>query len=144
SCVMLVGTGGFGHLTMFLQTATYVYLFVIGILVALHVEEIRALLSSLSNLALGALWTLGLGGLVIGPAATSYVDNVADGLLMMIDGFASALIIALCISSERAERLLMRPLPQFLGRISYSLYLTHAIVITALVHAVAGSLPLAV
>jgi peptidoglycan/LPS O-acetylase OafA/YrhL len=36
----------------------------------------------------------------------------------------------------------LAPVPRFLGRISYSLYLTHMIVMAAVIHAVAGALPL--
>jgi peptidoglycan/LPS O-acetylase OafA/YrhL len=52
-------------------------------------------------------------------------------------------MIALCVIGGAAERVLLARIPRFLGRISYSLYLTHLIVIAAVVHAFAGAVPLA-
>jgi peptidoglycan/LPS O-acetylase OafA/YrhL len=60
----------------------------------------------------------------------------------LTSGVAGTLLIALCMASPKARRFLkLRPL-QFLGRISYSLYLCHMIVIGILFRAMDGISPL--
>jgi peptidoglycan/LPS O-acetylase OafA/YrhL len=56
---------------------------------------------------------------------------------------ASAGWLLLALASQRTGALLRSVPLQFLGRISYSLYLVHAIVVLALVHLLYGRLPLA-
>jgi peptidoglycan/LPS O-acetylase OafA/YrhL len=143
TCVWLIGRGEVsGHVTTFVQTATYVYFFVVGILVATHADFIRSFLCSLPRWTLGCLWIIALTGLTFSPADTSHVAAIGNGLLLIISGLCAGVIIALCTTGGVAERFLLAPVPRFLGRISYSLYLTHMIVMAAVIHAVAGALPL--
>jgi peptidoglycan/LPS O-acetylase OafA/YrhL len=48
--------------------------------------------------------------------------------------FGTALWIVVALQSDVHQRLLTSVVPQWLGRIAYSLYLTHALVIVALVY----------
>ena len=91
---------------------------------------------------IGLLWILALTGLAIAPGDTSYVVGIQNGLLLLMNGVAAALIVALCTVGGRAESLLLSSVPKFLGRISYSLYLTHLVVIVSLLHLLGQSLPL--
>lgn len=144
-CIWLIGPAGIaGHVATFLQTATYAYFFVIGILVAIHADKICRFLGSLPRGALALMWVIALGGLSFSPTDTSHVATIGNGLLLMMSGLSAGLIIALCLIGGWAERLLMASAPRFLGRISYSLYLTHMIVMATVLHVVAGVWPLTV
>lgn len=54
----------------------------------------------------------------------------------------SALIIVLTLHSRRFQAFLQRPLLLYLGKISFSLYLTHMIVLEVIVRVLAGHIPL--
>jgi peptidoglycan/LPS O-acetylase OafA/YrhL len=146
-CILVVGEGALPtHVISWFQTGTYVYFFVIGILLATNADQVVAALRSLSRRITALLWVLALGGLTIAPPDTSHVGTSANGALLLVSGVAAGLIITLSISGGMAERVLTSPIPRYLGRISYSLYLTHIIVLASIVHALdaAWSLPAAV
>lgn len=143
ACILVVGNVSLPTLLVsWVQTGTYIYFFVIGILIAAHADRARARLESLPRVAIAVLWLLALVGLTIAPADTSRVSTLTNGMLLLVSGLAAGLIIALSIIGGRAERLLSARAPRALGRISYSLYLTHIIVIASVVHAFAGRWPL--
>lgn len=70
---------------------------------------------------LAFLWTASLVGLTFASADTSHVADVGASIFLLMSGLCAGVIIALCLIGGRAERLLVSPVPQFLGRISYSL-----------------------
>jgi len=144
ACIVIVGWGGLPGLALsWFQTGTYVYFFVIGIMLATRTDEIRARLTSWSKWAIAGLWIVALAALTLAPPDTSHVTTFGDGALLLVSGAGAGLMIALCVIGGAAERVLLARIPRFLGRISYSLYLTHLIVIAAVVHAFAGAVPLA-
>jgi peptidoglycan/LPS O-acetylase OafA/YrhL len=55
--------------------------------------------------------------------------------------FASGAIIVFALHS-RAQRWLDTPVPEYLGRISYSMYLTHGVVLFSMLILLAGRLPI--
>jgi peptidoglycan/LPS O-acetylase OafA/YrhL len=127
-----------------LLTAAYLQFFVSGILVARHrfavIDRVRTM-STLSRLALAvgslALYTHPWWMPTVGPSHVPMFD-----LELVLAGTVGLLLSA--IGSPRAVAVLCtRPL-QYLGRISFSLYLVHAIVLLALVHLFYGHLPVAV
>ena len=66
----------------------------------------------------------------------------APDIARLVWGAGAVGAIMLSLSSINAERaLLWRPL-QWLGRVSYSLYLTHIIILLTLVHLLDGRVPL--
>jgi peptidoglycan/LPS O-acetylase OafA/YrhL len=143
--VILVGQGALSsHVISWFQTCTYVYFFVVGILLANSAERVTEALSSLPQPMTALLWILALGGLTIAPSDTSHVAEVANGALLLVSGLAAGLIVALCISGGLAERVLLSAGPRFLGRVSYSLYLTHIVVLATVVHALSTTLSLPV
>jgi peptidoglycan/LPS O-acetylase OafA/YrhL len=125
-------------------TAVFLQFFVSGILLARHrsavIARVRAA-GTFSRLALAAgsllLYTHAWWMPTVGHAHVPLVD-----LECVLVGTVGLLVSALG-STGAAAVLCARPL-QYLGRISYSLYLVHAIVLLALLHLFYGRLPLAV
>lgn len=106
------------------QTARYGIFFVFGIVLAANVTKTQAVLGSSPKLR-AALWASAAALLCI-PYSKGYFDYAyALGALALL---------AVCISSPTAARWLRRPTLQGLGKISYSLYLVHLVVILSLVH----------
>jgi peptidoglycan/LPS O-acetylase OafA/YrhL len=141
ACVF--GLGHFdvaGRYATVISTGTYIYFFMVGIALATERARIEEQLKRVPRPALAALWALALAGLAIAPGDTSHVTTLPNGLLLLVNGIAAALLLALCTGSS----FLLARVPLFLGRISYSLYLTHVIVILAITHALAGMLPIQV
>ena len=127
-----------------LLTAAYMQFFVSGILLARHrsavIDRVRAA-STLSRLALAAasllLYTHPWWMPRVGHSQAPFFD------LECVLAGTIGLLVATIGSPRAAAVLCTRPL-QYLGRISYSLYLVHAIVLLALLHLFYGRMPLAV
>ena len=75
-------------------------------------------------------------------AALIYPTIASD--VPLIFGLGGLGIIALSLSSPRAQHLLAADPIMWLGRVSYSLYLVHLIVLEAAAHLLFGLLPLSV
>jgi peptidoglycan/LPS O-acetylase OafA/YrhL len=106
------------------ETARYSAFFVLGILLAQHpavLGSIRAPKAILWCLTFALLWI-------------PYVAGIVD-LAYAVGAF---LLIALCLQSAMAHTLLAHPVPHFLGKISYSLYLLHLPIILAFEHVMYG------
>jgi peptidoglycan/LPS O-acetylase OafA/YrhL len=137
----VVGTLAFAQLTPnvfdvgYDVTLRYLGFFVAGILLAQHRDAVLDRYRSLSSAGRASV---GLIALLLYtypfwmPTA-HHLDDVSSGA-----GSVGFLVVAL--GSRRAGRLLCtRPL-QFLGRISYSLYLVHVVLVLSLVHLLYGRL----
>lgn len=110
-------------------TFYYAPFFVMGCLLHLHAAAVRHFLQNRSTYFLAAL----------GMAAFALLNAGQDGLI----GLGAATTLALVLALPRLSALLnARPIA-WLGRISYSLYLTHLLVMAALFHVFArdGVLP---
>ena len=91
-------------------TAYFVVFFLMGTILADHRETIKSLLSQTSGFARGAAWLV----------AWCLMTRPTD----ILSGAGSIIIICLAISGSENSFLLKR-LPRWLGRVSYSLYLVH-------------------
>ena len=113
-----------------LFTVYFVAYFVLGILLATQRQRITLIVQALHPWLRRLLWLAAIAGLGVSRD--------------IVDGASAALIIALTIGSPGIQAWLCTPVLQWLGRISYSLYLTHVIVLLATIHLLYGTLPLAV
>jgi peptidoglycan/LPS O-acetylase OafA/YrhL len=104
--------------------ALYAFMFVLGMLVA----EIHRRWSP----ALGPrAFTVGLTGSIVVLLMARFVLGYGSPWALLSEGFASAAIIALVVTGPRGRvhDFLRRPMLRFLGRISYSYYLYHPLML---------------
>lgn len=111
-----------------LVTLHFVPFVLFGVVLALHGRLFVAVLGWLSPPARVVLWVAALLALTM----TTDIGNAAG----------SALLIALTLGSPAAQRRLAAPWLRWLGRVSYSLYLTHLLVLLTLLHLLNGQVPL--
>lgn len=132
--------GGSGDLPM---TLHYAGLFVLGMLLARDMPKLQALYSRFSASAKTLLWLLAVacythGTWLFPHSRLQHIPLYRDGLTAT----AVSLFIMFALSTSRFSTWLQsRPLV-FLGRISYSVYLYHAIILLSLVHLFYGKVPL--
>ena len=116
-------------------TVYYAWLFVLGAEIARHEGAVRAWLGNHRPMA----WGLAAFGLLV--SSYSYVES-PFGISTAFPFEIAAGALAVCaIGIPRLVAWLEAPLPQWLGRISYSLYLLHIPLITATVSLSVGLLP---
>ncbi|MDB5508028.1 MAG: putative acyltransferase [Hyphomicrobiales bacterium] len=111
-----------------LLTLYFAHCFAFGILLAIYKTEWFAALASLGSSSRAGLWLLAWATLSLN--------------LDLLNSVGAVLIISLSQTSARARNILSTPLLAWLGRISFSLYLMHLIVIATAVHLLHGRLPL--
>ena len=124
------------------RTAYFLWLFVLGIELARYRERLIACVAQMgrpmkTGIAIAALlfytihWTV---------APLRYHYALGD----LFVGLGSALFILMAIAFPSVEALLSRSLMLGVGRISYSLYLSHIIILQVVLSALHGRLPIAV
>lgn len=135
------------HPSDYFQTLYYVPCFVAGILLARHRHEVLVWFERLDPYA---RWGLLVAGVLLF-TYPSWMDPAwlpqahrhhADDILAVTLGGSALMVWAL--GSGPVARVLRGRLPQFLGRISYSLYLLHAVVLLAFAHLLSGEVPIGV
>jgi peptidoglycan/LPS O-acetylase OafA/YrhL len=102
--------------------------FLIGMVIAQRRAQVIGLLRQIGTGGRAAAWLLAL----------MLMSLEQDAL----NGAGAALVLLLALASPGMARLLSQPAPQWLGRISYSLYLSHLLVLGALLHLFHGVVPL--
>lgn len=112
----------------FTITLYFMPFFLFGIWIAQHRDRLCAMAGGIGPVARAVLW-----------AAAIYLLSFARDIP---NGIGASLLIVLALASPSAKTILSSAPLQWLGRVSYSLYLTHVIVLGALVHLFHGFLPL--
>lgn len=125
----------------YLITFKYVPCFVAGILLAAHWRTLVALVQRLSARAAAGVALVALLAYTWqawatedrfpGPLAYVASNRITDIAVLTV---GAVLIVLLTQRPGGTRRLLLAPVPQFLGRISYSLYLIHVPVLLAVIH----------
>ncbi len=120
-------------------------MFLVGILLARHKDRLVSIVQGLPGVFRYLLLAVALGLYVCSwlgwrsgrsPLETALLDS---GITL-----ASALAIVIALSSRRASTLLTWRPVEWAGRISYSIYLTHTLVLLVVVHSLGRLLPLGI
>lgn len=126
------------------RTLVYVPVFLVGILLARHRDAVRALTRRVA--ARVGMTTILVTGLLLYTWPWWALPHFSLLHAGPPDDWATtagaACFIAAALGAPRLQAALQRPIPLWLGKISYSLYLIHAIVLLCLLHAAAGRIPL--
>lgn len=117
-----------------IDTLRYGLFFVLGIGLAVRSSEVDAWLKRRTRSRM-LLWVLAFALLGL-PYLAGFVE--------LAYAVGATLLLALCMHSARARQVLRVPVLTWLGKISYSLYLVHLVVLLSLVHALHGLLPVPV
>ena len=142
ACVEMTGDRGFASAgSSIASTGIYVFLFIAGIAVAKQLRPMQRYIAGSRGSVTVVLWLVALGGLCLCPPRTDIVSKVDDDVLLILSGLSAALVVLLCAVEGHAFRMLLSPIPTYLGRISYSLYLLHVVVLIAVIHLMHGLLP---
>jgi len=112
-----------------LSTARYMIYFVGGIVLAQHFDALVAANRSARRLTRGCLWV------VASVLLLSKFGSLGD----LAWAAGAALMIISCLGSARASRLLLTVPAQWLGKVSYSLYLVHVPMLLTIIHLLQGS-----
>jgi peptidoglycan/LPS O-acetylase OafA/YrhL len=113
-------------------TFGYGSFFVAGAALAMSWQKLVDRIHATPSWIVLAAWLMAYA-LLISPMTTN-IDALAPGL-------GAILLIALCLASPAAALILQSRPAQWLGRISYSLYLLHVPILLAVIHAGSGRLP---
>lgn len=132
------------------DTFYYMIFFLIGIYLALNIEVIQKKLSEINSKVAFSLYVIGILFLLfewIFPNISSlkyseniYISKINFFLVDMLISIGIIIIFSLAISYTPMIKFLENKLFIFLGKISYSLYLIHPIVILCLIHTLGNNL----
>jgi peptidoglycan/LPS O-acetylase OafA/YrhL len=129
-----------GFETDYLITFHYAGVFILGFLLARHREEILSWHTSLSSRSRLAIALMGFVFYCYGhllPWKLNYFQDV-------VTAWGAALLVLTALGSARTSAFLHLPPVKFLGKVSYSLYLLHAVIVLSLTHLLYGKLPIGV
>lgn len=138
----IAGFAAHGGLTAYVLTVHYLLAFAIGASLARYRDRLFTAYRRLPGRSRGLLGVLTFMLYVYGGQALQ-ITGLATMMPYDWPMMAAAVLLLITAAAEPAfRRSLETPLPQYLGRISYSLYLFHPIVLLAMLHGLAGVLPL--
>ena len=121
------------------MTGEFLVAFLIGVLLAIYFSSVTDWLATRRSGVKAALWIAALTLVAFPPVNASNVGGLREAVLILSSCFGALIIIALSSIDGRANRWLMGPVPAYFGRISYSLYLIHVVIIVAVVRALHSS-----
>ncbi|NIJ31477.1 peptidoglycan/LPS O-acetylase OafA/YrhL [Sphingomonas insulae] len=143
-----------GFLLSLSQTGVYIYFFIIGIIFCKNIERAKNYLENLSKSSFAAITVLALILLTISPSTTNNITGYYSVALLILNGIGAVALIGVAITPSKLYDFMVGRLLVYLGKISYSLYLTHVITITCVVYILApitglsasllGSFPVAI
>jgi peptidoglycan/LPS O-acetylase OafA/YrhL len=137
-----------GPVSSYIETAHYAMFFVVGILIARELPSLSSRFKQLSHRARMLFVAVALTCFVYGQhailtfARQSGHPIEADGITEWIRALGAAGLIIASLNAESIRRVLLSPLIQSLGKMSYSIYLLHMIVMLFLVHTLYTRMPL--
>lgn len=118
-----------------LQTASYLFLFAAGAYLALHRNEVAEWVHQRRPSDRALLWIFAAGALSLRLLSGGSRFWWARIPLACVEHFGAVALLLLLVGTEAPARLLGGRTLVWYGGTSYSLYLTHVIVILSLVHA---------
>ncbi|ETI67543.1 acyltransferase family protein [Neobacillus vireti] len=138
-----------GYFTTNWDTLHYASMFIIGGVIAKHFKEIIMMYQSLSKLI---KWILFISAFVFYnyPGVGIRILNIinfpypARVLMDYIGGMGAVLFIVIALGSGKVTKLLMLKPINFIGKISYSLYLYHLVVLLSLTYLLYSVVPIGV
>ncbi|SIR34341.1 MULTISPECIES: acyltransferase family protein [Acidiphilium] len=102
-------------------TIHFTWMFAVGSALSFHRDRLVALVGTAGSGLIACLWGLAIMLLIV-PFQRVWSD--------FLIGAGAALLIVLCLPQSRVTRVLTSPVPLWLGRISFSLYLIHLPILT--------------
>ena len=126
------------------MTLHYAALFAVGMLLAREMPRLRSVFVRMPLRVKASLCVLALlcyvhENWLLPESRLQHIPLFRDGLIALAVSF----FIISAFSSSRISAWLSRGLPVFLGKISYSVYLYHVVILLSLVHCFYGKVPLA-
>jgi peptidoglycan/LPS O-acetylase OafA/YrhL len=125
------------------MTLHYAGLFVLGMLLAREMPKLQEWFSRFSSRTKAWLWVLALAS--FGHEAWLFSNSRLQHVPLYRDGLTAvgvSLIIIFALSPSRFSLWLEGRIPVFLGKISYSIYLYHAVILLSLAHVFYPRIPL--
>lgn len=132
-----------GGFTAYAYTVHYLLAFAVGALLAAYRAGIGAVYAALPGRSRGLLCLLALTLYLYGGEAMHHLTGLAEMMVgdwLLLAG--AGLLLVVCAFEPRVERNLDRAPLLYLGRVSYSLYLFHPLVLLAALHLAYGRVPL--
>lgn len=124
-----------------LASLQYASLFVAGSLIAIKSRNIISWIDSHSPLFIALAWIAGIILLCLPPFQVGWISHPVSVLYLMMEALGACIILSLCLSEVAAPSFLLGREASFLGKISYSLYLTHMLVLIGVTRLMDGHAP---
>ncbi len=104
------------------KTVYFLVFFVVGILMAINREKITLKINEFTPFIKTLM-------VIIAVVFITYYDSAYTMFIDYLRGIGAAMLIAMAFSWKEFEKILEAPILQWLGRVSYSLYLVHWMII---------------
>ena len=129
----------YGGLASFCNTLLYVVYFSLGAALWLNLNRARSVIEALSPIGKLAVLAISIACLYWMPQGGAPVSSVPGAAVFLLNGIGAGGIVVLLLTAW--GRMLEGSAVQYLGRISYSLYLTHFLVLVAVARILGEHLP---